>query len=726
MKLFSKHYVLIIIILNVLLFANKNGPVTVITSEDIKNSSANNLLEILEMYTPDFIYLVDSSQGFRIASNGIVTNNEKVALYVNDIPLKSYYNNGAAWCFSGQFLSYIDSIILSPVQEFYLPPENKPSGSIRIYTKESNKDLLISGTTSFIKRDRMRYSLAGNYAYNLDSFSIAVSANYTENSGNSDNRFFGSSTENFSTGIDSLVYIPGDTGTQFRGVTPYTTSGDALVNFNVSFKDFSLFAQYSTNETPLGASQLLDLFSVTETWNSFINGLNFKKEFDNGQRLHTKFSYTQGESIIHANEPGLKTTYTNSDEQTLRYFLSFTNSAMKSLQFATGATGNYTTIKSKTNTIPNRKEHSVWLNVRLNNLKETISPSVKVMVTNKNRENTFLTPVLSLALCPTKNHAITLSAQTATHFLSGPMTQVYPTNPNNLYPDNWSYKNGHLFDSADIDSIEKNPYLLGTLIPPTTVKTLKEKSYILDFNTKHVLAKSVTLQTKTSLQQLKGYTIYDHKHENYQNKPQISTFTTSLVGSGEFSKFEYLASCTYNRQLRIQHTRVELTIPEDTPVWDNLSKSWIPEFESIDLDDKEYDTLTNYLFARDGINFNNIPTLTTKFNSIYKPTEKLSIHCNSRIFWGLKGREEIHKIIESLSSNQLNHLSLDRKPIIKLDLATSYEFPLGFIVKMGVKNLLGNPDSHHSFRWEQMHGPNDASYFNYDQRRFTLDLFKEF
>ena len=138
----------------------------------------------------------------------------------------------------------------------------------------------------------------------------------------------------------------------------------------------------------------------------------------------------------------------------------------------------------------------------------------------------------------------------------------------------------------------------------------------------------------------------------------------------------------------------------------------------------------------DGKNFLNLSPNVTKLAFDFHPAGFLTLHVDSRIFWGLPGRSEL--IPDSLSGR---FLGIEKSPIVKANAVISF-FPVrehtwcsgahSDIREIGIQLFLHNflapyaPDntffSRNSIRWQQMSSSTDLDLYAEDVLNIALRL----
>ncbi|MGM0444261.1 MAG: hypothetical protein ACQEQV_08750 [Fibrobacterota bacterium] len=153
----------------------------------------------------------------------------------------------------------------------------------------------------------------------------------------------------------------------------------------------------------------------------------------------------------------------------------------------------------------------------------------------------------------------------------------------------------------------------------------------------------------------------------------------------------------------------------------------------------------------DNSNFLNLAPNLSKFYIDYYATDKLHLHFDTRIFWSpLKGRKVLFDNQKEHNSGNFwwaekadwmddatwnrysewyaengrpTTLGIEDKPVVKANLATSYDINDGVSLSMGVKDFLSDPNSDNEFikrnslRWQVMVDHGQQGLFTSDVRR---------
>lgn len=712
------HFLITLLLLGVLQsFAT---PLTdTISSSMIESSNAENLLELLEIHIPDFSYALSEESGYQTICNSNVTENNTFTLLIDGASIGSSYRNGATLLYDASLLPLVHKILISRSAR---KPYNTPGGTIELYLREDS-NTKIRGTTSFKERDNMSYTFSGGHIWSGDKIKISLQGLFTERTGNKEHRLFGYHRRNMYdlTEEQTELFPVGDTGALIPSVAPHSTPGEGVGSVKLSLNHLTLHSLFSTHNTPLGSYIVIGNYEkshkTTQINNSMLHRLSYDRRVSPRDSLSTFFAYN---STTTEEKTGVVKNNAIT-EHNLVLQGNYNRKIKSTFLFTTGVNGRFTKVRKDESELYDNREGALWLSMRAES-RQNFQSSFSLQSTINKRFGFHLTPAITFELFPQKRHSISATVQSMRNLVEGEKDMQQPSNPHNLFINNWSYQFGHLYTESDTAIINHTPSLLGNLIPPTFADTLKEKSKSIRVASRHKINKQFIIKSYISLDQ-KTDIAYHLGNQRFTEGSETTTLTTTL--SGRFTGNNLVVSLSTNLNHYLDFTTPHLVIstPEFKPTWNSISQSWVPEIVSEDSHIE--DTVGLYQYADKEMKAINIPSLMQKLSVSYTPTEKLTFHTNARLFWGLKGREGIHNNISSFMQGRELY-NLENRPIVKWNASVGYRFPLDLYVTLGVKNILGAPDSPHSFRWTETKHAMHAPYYNTDQRHFSLSLHKKF
>lgn len=686
-----------------------------ISKSDIQSSMATSLNELLEIYAPDYLYLVDSKHNTRVISRGFVSENQQIGLYINDIPTSMTQTNGSQWGFELPYIDLIDSIKIKVSDNPLLPPSSKAFGSIFIYLNKKSM-ITLTGETGFSRSNQQGIGASASYSLQSNHAQHQIFGSYQRRRGLYNNRLFGSAAKNK---LDPTTYIfpVGDTGAIVSSTTPFRTDGDAILGYTFSRNRLQLQTLATRTEHYPGAFKILNEHQSSEERMQILNQATHIQPIGNST-LITQLGYNLFNRNYFADSS--KSSVEQSNEHTLLLSSYLSLPQGHRIHFSTGIQGLISLMDDSSSY--QDKSATLWTGIQFAAQKQ-IKPGLHLSATKSNTSSLSLQSQLTIEANIHAKHSLLYSMSSKSLPPTGSKNNnTAMGNPNNPYPGKWSYTNGHLYDSLFVDSLAGNEYLLGKIVPPESKESPLEKYFTLSLQSSHNLSRMLNLQTETSLQQIKGYLFYNSRDKIYKSGPEVSTLSASIGLKGKVHKWHYSIVNTYSRLLKQKVTTTALNTPEATPLWDSAFQVWIPS--EVDTSSLIYEDMANYLFAEDSVHLNNVPTLVTKLNCRYAISERIRITANSRIFWGLIGRKGHHERSMALNPED-NHLQMDSKPIIKVNAAARIALPKRFYLNFGIRNILGSENNRHAVRWTELHAESESPYYTLDRRTVALHLEKE-
>lgn len=194
------------------------------------------------------------------------------------------------------------------------------------------------------------------------------------------------------------------------------------------------------------------------------------------------------------------------------------------------------------------------------------------------------------------------------------------------------------------------------------------------------------------------------------------------------AKFNMGANHTYQRIVNMNLKAQEEQVTK--PIFDGydstaVGSTWhyMPKHAKT-VDGADSTVTVTYNYIRDGVtvdakNFVNLSPHVTKFYVNYKPLGWFTLHFSSRIFWGMKGRADIHEfevgkneILDEFEgllryAKEYNYLDVHKKPMVKMNTGLvfgrnngrmSFAFHIYDMLAGNGKKLSIN-----SLRWNQMY-----------------------
>jgi hypothetical protein len=124
--------------------------------------------------------------------------------------------------------------------------------------------------------------------------------------------------------------------------------------------------------------------------------------------------------------------------------------------------------------------------------------------------------------------------------------------------------------------------------------------------------------------------------------------------------------------------------------------------------------------TRDGVNFLNLSSHTTKLFLDIKPLPWLTLDTNLRVLWGLVGRQDLYTQDQTAGYSILD---MDTNaPIVKWGVGAVFALPYDLKLAVHGYDLLGSATSRNAIRWQQMAFPDQRSVSTVDQRTVNVSL----
>lgn len=127
----------------------------------------------------------------------------------------------------------------------------------------------------------------------------------------------------------------------------------------------------------------------------------------------------------------------------------------------------------------------------------------------------------------------------------------------------------------------------------------------------------------------------------------------------------------------------------------------------------------------DGKNFLNLATNSSKLYVTYTVLPWLKLHTNTRVHWGLQGRQALYD--EDRAARGDNYLGVDRNAMIRWNASAHFSLPSDVTLSIFINNILGEARSNrHAVRWQQMAEPSQREVYTTELRYYYASVTKNF
>lgn len=337
---------------------------------------------------------------------------------------------------------------------------------------------------------------------------------------------------------------------------------------------------------------------------------------------------------------------------------------------------------------------------------------------------------------------------------------VYQQSANNASADNYEFNRYLIGDDGEPfvgDSYHfENPKNPNNIIPPVSAELLHElkpeRSQSIELMSYHRVGKNFITMPSVSYNTISDMFAWNQTLFRVVNAGKYSSVVVDL--DMQYSHSSFTVGANHSLQQLVGMEVSEQGFTEIAPVYTSSvydstivgSEVYYTPRQLKTVDGRDSTRTIVYNYIRDGIsvdgkNFLSLATHTTKIYADIKPVDWMTLHADSRIFWGLTGRTDIHEF-DTLSNTNINlefarnslanakdypYLYAHKAPIVKFNLGVTLGSKNDKIkVSFLVYDLLGgngSSASRHSLRWQQAYeaAVND-DLFAIDYRSYALKL----
>jgi outer membrane receptor protein involved in Fe transport len=313
-----------------------------------------------------------------------------------------------------------------------------------------------------------------------------------------------------------------------------------------------------------------------------------------------------------------------------------------------------------------------------------------------------LNPKLALVWQAAPKHVIKLIGQSA----SGPV-------------EAYDYQNSKAVAPSYLDPTDPTSPVLGAYNTPLT----SERAYSLELASSDALGGGFYLLPSVSLTRITNLEVYSQDVNRDINAGAYTTLSIELDARYEWSKrLSAQISHVFQRPVGLNPDEVTVVGRQVYAPHPNGDGTFTPQ----PVPGQQHYTDVYILrdeISYDGNNFLNLATNVTKVAVDYQVLDWLGLHSDLRVFWGLRGRYDLYKMDEA---EGYNFLGAETTPIAKWNAGVSFRLPEQVILRGFVYDILGTPFSVNSVRWQQSEYADQVELFNTDQRTFFFSLERSF
>ncbi len=330
-------------------------------------------------------------------------------------------------------------------------------------------------------------------------------------------------------------------------------------------------------------------------------------------------------------------------------------------------------------------------------------------------------PKLALITTPHENHVIKL---------------IYQTSANNGSADNYDFNRNNFKDDGTVTVGDEYRYEEPTrvpgdnpvILPPVTEELLHqlkpEKASSLELITVHEFGSNLIVSPAVSYNTIKDLFVWSQDLFRVMNGGQYNFVNVDLEAKYSSEKLGFGINHTIQR---VVNTDVDFELEFQIPAFEGYDSTLVDGIMNYSptiakMQNGEDSILTKSLkpvetISYDGKNFTNFAT-TTKLYVDYSPTKWITFHSDARIFWGLKGRSEIHEL-----DDRFPYLGADQKAIVKWNIGVHVKAGDNLKVSVLVYDLLASADNPiHSLRWQQLYETSNTALYGADFRSMGINI----
>lgn len=336
--------------------------------------------------------------------------------------------------------------------------------------------------------------------------------------------------------------------------------------------------------------------------------------------------------------------------------------------------------------------------------------------------NGVVSPKVAMIVMPTPDHSFKF---------------IYQTSANNGSADNYEYNRNNIDDNGvpyteyHYEKPTEMPGANSTPIPGVTLSQLHrlkpERVRSLEFASVNQFD-AFTVQPSVSYNTVSNLFNWNQAEFRVVNAGKYNFINAELEASLDLKKVKLGASHTYQRIVDMDLEEQDVvTITADYSTWISYVENGITKYKPVAGGEMDTSTI-NAIKAQitvDEKNFLNLNTNISKFYVDYRLFPSLLLHSDLRVFWGLKGREDLVN-----KDPDFDYLGLHEDPMFKWNASVHWLAGKNTRVSLYAYDLLASETGTgaiNSLRWQQSGNSQEhTDLYGLDRRSFAVMLEQSF